>query len=275
MAGKNLKLDDPLDDFSCRDIAFDGVAKKVYVAGSGPGVVVMTEMPGISPHVARFARWTRDAGFTVYMPSLFGDDGAVPQEEEGVAILRRACVSAEFNALKGGRSSPVTQWLRALARQAHQECGGPGVGAIGMCFTGNFALTMMLEPSMLAAVLAQPSLPLREPAGLEIAPEEIAAVRERLGRDDLTVMAYRFAGDQICRAERFAAYAAALGDRFIARELPDSAANSDVAPFFAQRVPFPHSVVTQHLIDEAGQPTIAARNEILAFFAKRLTGVSG
>jgi dienelactone hydrolase len=217
----------------------------------------------------------RDTGFTVYMPSLFGRDGAVPQAEEGVAVFQRACVSAEFNALKGGRSSPVTQWLRALARQAHQECGGPGVGAIGMCFTGNFALTMMLEPSMLAPVLAQPSLPLGEAGGLEIAPDEIAAVRERLDRDDLTVMAYRFAGDQICRAERFAAYAAALGNRFIARELPDSAANRDVAPFFAQRVPFPHSVVTQHLIDEAGQPTIAARDEILAFFAKRLAGVSG
>jgi hypothetical protein len=81
-----------------------------------------------------------------------------------------------------------------------------------MCFTGNFALTMMLEPSMLAPVLAQPSCPLREPAGLEIAAEEIAAVRERLDRDDLTVMTYRFEGDQICRAERFAAYAAALGD---------------------------------------------------------------
>jgi dienelactone hydrolase len=260
MAAQDLKRDDPLGDFSCRDIAFDGVAKKVYAAGTGPGVIVMTEMPGISPQVARFARWVRDTGFTVYMPSLFGRDGAVPQAEEGVAVFQRACVSAEFNALKGGRSSPVTQWLRALARQAHQECGGPGVGAIGMCFTGNFALTMMLEPSMLAPVLAQPSLPLGEAGGLEIAPDEIAAVRERLDRDDLTVMAYRFAGDQICRAERFAAYAAALGNRFIARELPDSAANRDVAPFFAQRVPFPHSVVTQHLIDEAGQPTIAARD---------------
>jgi dienelactone hydrolase len=272
MAADNLKQDDPLDDFSNRDIAFDGVGKKVYVAGHGPGVIVMTEMPGISPHVARFARWVRGAGFTVYMPSLFGRDGAVPQAEEGLAILQRACVSAEFNALKGGRSSPVTRWLMALARLAHQQCGGPGVGAIGMCFTGNFALTMMLEAAMLAPVLSQPSLPLREPAALEISQEDISAVRARLERDDLTVMAYRFAGDQICRAERFAAYAAALGNRFIARELPDSAANSDVAPFFAERVPFPHSVVTQHLIDAAGQPTIAARDEILAFFAQRLTG---
>ena len=67
---------------------------------------------------------------------------------------------------------------------------------------------------------AQPSLPLKEPAGLEIAPDEIAAVRERLDREDLTVLAYRFEGDKICRAERFAAYAAALGERFVARNLP-------------------------------------------------------
>src|ERR1700753_222420 len=88
MAGQNLKQDDPLDDFSTRDIAFDGVAKKVYVAGAGAAVIVMTEMPGISPHVARFARWVRDAGFTVQMPSLFGRDGAVPDADEGAAGFR-------------------------------------------------------------------------------------------------------------------------------------------------------------------------------------------
>src|SRR5262249_37931299 len=171
---------------------------------------------GISPHVARFARWVRDAGFTVYMPSLFGRDGAVPDADEGLEVLRWACVSAEFRALAANQSSPVTRWLRQLARLAHRECGGPGVGAIGMCFTGNFALTMMLEPALLAPVLSQPSLPLKDPAGLEIAPEDIKAVRERLEREDLTVLAYRFAGDRFCRAERVAAYAAALGDRFLA-----------------------------------------------------------
>ena len=96
----------------------------------------------------------------------------MPTVEEGVAVFQRACMSAEFRALQGGSSSPVTLWLRALARQAHQESGGKGVGAIGMCFTGNFALTMMLEPSMLAPVLSQPSLPLKDHAGLEIAPSD-------------------------------------------------------------------------------------------------------
>jgi dienelactone hydrolase len=268
-----LNEDDRLEDFEPREITIDGVTKRVYVSGTGPAVIVMTEMPGISPHVARFGRWVRDAGFTVYMPSLFGVDGTVPKVDEGVAIFKRACVSAEFRALAANQTSPVTQWLRSLARLAHAACGGPGVGAIGMCFTGNFALTMMLESLVLAPVLCQPSLPINDPAGLEISPDDLAKVRLRLDRDDLTGMAYRFAGDRFCKAERFAAYTVALGDRFVAHVLPDSAANREgLAPFFEHVVVSPHSVVTAHLIDEAGQPTIAARDEILAFFVNRLKG---
>jgi dienelactone hydrolase len=270
MALRRMDEDDPLEDFERRVVTLDGESKAVHVAGTGPAVIVMSEMPGISPHVARFARWVRDGGFTVYMPSLFGRDGAVPGAEEGAQVLRRACMSAEFRAFASGESSPVTVWLRSLARVAHEQCGGAGVGAIGMCFTGNFALTMMLEPAMLAPVLSQPSLPLDDPAALEISPAELAAVRRRLDEEELTVRAYRFQGDRFCRAQRFAAYSQALGDRFIARVLPDEAANPDTAPFFAEVVASPHSVVSAHLIDEAGQPTMEARDEILAFFAERL-----
>jgi dienelactone hydrolase len=124
MTDRSLDVDDPLDDFARREITLDGVTKVVHVAGSGPAVIVMAEMPDISPHVARFSRWVRDAGFTVYMPSLFGRDGAVASAEEGLAVYEHACISAEFRAFAANESSPVTQWLRALAWQAHQECGG-------------------------------------------------------------------------------------------------------------------------------------------------------
>lgn len=134
-----------------------------------------------------------------------------------------------------------------------------------MCFTGNFALSMMLEPAVLAPVLAQPSLPLNDPAGLHIAPDELAAVKTRMEAEDLTVLAYRFEGDKYCRAARFAAYEDALGDRFVGRVLPDEAANPD------SPMKNPHSVVTIHLIDEAGQPTVQARDEILEFFRMRLS----
>jgi dienelactone hydrolase len=123
-------IDDDLADFTAREVTLEGLTKRVYVAGSGPAVIVMAEMPGISPHLVRFARWVRDAGFTVRMPSLFGRDGAVPDVEEGAQVFQRACVSAEFRALGAGQSSPVTGWLRALARLVHSECGGPGTGAV-------------------------------------------------------------------------------------------------------------------------------------------------
>lgn len=267
-----LNEDDPLDDFERRAIGLEGETRDVHVAGCGPAVIVMHEMPGISPHVLRFARWVRDAGFTVYLPSLFGRAGAVASAEESVAIFRRACVSAEFRALGGGgTSSPVTRWLMALARLARAECGGLGVGAVGMCFTGNFALTMMLEPAVRAPVLCQPSLPLDNPAGLEISPDELAEISARLEREDLEVRAYRFAGDAFCRAERFAAYGAALGARFTAKVLPDeAAARENLPPFHAAHVPTPHSVVTAHLVDAAGQPTLDARDEIISFLKARL-----
>jgi dienelactone hydrolase len=260
-----LDRTDPLDDFEHRQVTLQGKTKLVFVAGSGPAVIVMTEMPGISPYVARFARWVRDAGFTVWMPNLFGAPGRPLSTGYTIASIARACISSEFRAFAANASSPVTQWLRALAAHAHPLCGGKGVGAIGMCFTGNFALSMMLEPAMLAPVLSQPSLPLGRSGGMHIAPDELAAVKERLEREDLTVLGYRFAGDSFCRGARFAAYEQALGDRFKATVLPDSAANPD-APMSN-----PHSVVTLHLIDEEGQPTRRARDEILAFFKLRLT----
>ena len=270
MAKRNMNEDDPLEDFDPREITLDGVTKVVYVAGAGPAVIVMTEMPGISPHVARFSRWVRDAGFTVYMPSLFGRDGAVPDVEEGTAIFQRACVSAEFRAFAANESSPVTQWLRALARLAHEECGGPGVGAIGMCFTGNFALTMMLEPSMLAPVLSQPSLPLDDPAGMRD-----RARRARRGsrtpgarRPDRHGLPLR--GGPVLHGA--AVRGLLRGARRPLRRARASRQRGQprLAAVLRAVVASPHSVVTAHLIDEAGQPTIAARDEILSFFAHRL-----
>jgi len=264
------RFDDAITDFPRRLVDVDGVVKAVYVAGSGPAVVLMPEMPGIGPDVLRLARWVRDAGFTVSIPSLFGIDGAYPTAEGGAEVMRRACVSAEFRAFAGGGTSPVTVWLRGLARQAHTECGGPGVGAIGLCFTGNFAFTMMLEPAVIASVVNHPSLPLDDPAGLEIGDEDAHEIRERISRDGLKVLAYRFDDDRWCTGQRFAAYQALLGDAFDGRVLPGGSANTDPPPFFRDVVRSPHSVVTAHFVDEDGHPTVKARDEILAFLADRL-----
>ncbi|MFE3028074.1 dienelactone hydrolase family protein [Nocardia tengchongensis] len=265
---------DTLQDFTRRGITIDAVTKIVHVSGSGPAVVLMPELPGISPDVARFARWIREAGFTVYMPSLFGVDGAYPTVELGKQVYDRICVSAEFRVLAGAGTSPVVSWLRGLARIAHRECGGPGVGAIGLCLTGNFALTMTLEPSVIASVVNHPSLPFDDPGALEISSEDATAIASRFERDDLRALGYRFEGDKWCGAARFAAYRDLLGDRFDGRVLGSEHANPSPPPFFAQVVQTPHSVVTAHLVDTTGHPTLAARDEILAFLATRLAQTS-
>ncbi|MFC1401831.1 MULTISPECIES: dienelactone hydrolase family protein [Streptacidiphilus] len=262
--------DDPLGDFIQKTVSVDDVSKTVYVSGTGPAVILMPEMPGISPDVARLARWIRDAGTTVYLPSLFGVDGAYPTTAAGQEIVRRACVSAEFRAFAGGGTSPVVAWLRGLARTAHAECGGAGVGAIGLCFTGNFALSMALEPAVVAPVVNHPSLPLDDPGGLEIDAADAAAVSERVRRDGLTVLAYRFENDRWCTGQRFAAYRALLGDAFDGRVLPSDAANTAPPPFFRDVVGSAHSVVTAHLVDRQGHPTTRARDEIIAFLVDRL-----
>ena len=259
----DLKRRETLNDFDAREMTFLGRTKTVYVSGVGPAVLVMTEMPGITYFVARFARMVRDAGFTAFMPQMFGDAGRPMSMGYMAGSLARACISREFRAFSANRSSPITAWLRELAAAAHPECGGLGVGAIGMCFTGNFALSLMLEPSVKAPVLSQPSLPLGRAGGLHISPDELEQVKERLEKEDLVVLGYRFQGDKLCRSERFAAYREALGDRFVGRELP-GAAGATGTPID------PHSVVTIHLVDQEGEPTRDAVDEILAFFDERL-----
>jgi len=133
MAEPDLQTTDPLADFEGRQVTLQGTTKLVFVAGTGPAVIVMTEMPGITPHVARFARWIRDAGFTVWMPNLFGEPGHPISTGYTIKSIFKACIGSEFRAFAANASSPVTQWLRALAAHAHPLCGGKGVGAIGMC----------------------------------------------------------------------------------------------------------------------------------------------
>ncbi|MEL7099447.1 MAG: dienelactone hydrolase family protein [Pseudomonadota bacterium] len=268
---RQVDQDDALEDFEARAVTLLDTARTVYVAGSGPAVIVMHEMPGISPQVARFARWVRDAGFTVWMPSLFGRDGAVPLADEGAAVFQRVCISREFRVMAGKGTSPVVDWLRALAAQAHADCGGPGVGAVGMCLTGNFALSMMIEPALRAPILCQPSLPLDAPGEIDMTEPEAAAVSTRMAQDGLTAQLYRFEGDPFCRAERLARYVERFGDLIEARSLPDTAAGTQTSPFFAAHVPGPHSVVTQHLIDAEGALTRQAVTDMIAFLRQRLT----
>lgn len=255
---------DKLEDFRRSDVVFNDTTRLVFDAGTGPGVIIIHEIPGITPEVARFARWVRDAGFHVYLPSLFGQPGEPNSQGYINASILRICIAREFHVWAANHHSPIVDWLKLLAREVHEECGGRGVGALGMCITGNFAMSMMVEPAVRAPVLCEPSVPPNNQRGIHASPADIALVRDRLEREDLTVRAYRFEGDPVCKAARFEAYAKALGPRFEGEALPDSAAKADT---FRKH---PHSVVTTHLIDEQGSLTRQKVDEIIAFFKSKL-----
>jgi dienelactone hydrolase len=253
--------------FDAREMEFNGETRCVYRAGSGPAVIVMSEIPGITPAVAAFAQKVVDAGHTVFMPLLFGEPMRPPLRGYAVRVILKACISREFRVLASNQSSPVVDWLRALARYAHAECGGRGVGAIGMCFTGNFALAMMLDSPVLAPVLSQPSLPFAitnsKRAGLHASDAEIQAAHEKIDKHGARILALRFIQDPMCPGERFARLRSEFGAAFEAIEIDEKHANP--------RFPKPaHSVLTNHLIDEAGQPTREALDRTLSFLKEQL-----
>jgi dienelactone hydrolase len=255
---------DILKDYERFDFADGPWTRPVFRRGSGPAVIIMHEIPGLHPLVVRYADGVAAAGFTVYLPSLFGEPGR--QVSNGYVareMLLNICIRREFNVWANGKSSPIVDWLRALARQAHADCGGPGVGALGMCFTGGFALAMMTEPSVIAPVLSQPSMPIgrgRDRA-IDCSAAEMGCVKKRLLEEDLSVLGLAFHGDRFVPPGRFEMLKDELGDRFEAWQLkPEDGQPGTGVPS--------HSVLTIHLAN-AG-PTREAEARTISFFNQRL-----
>jgi len=256
---------DDLADFVVETFSHDGTSRPVYRRGIGPALVLMHEIPHITPEAARLARRLADAGFSVLMPALFGATGQPFSARHTLVQIARACVAGEFAALAEQRSGPVVDWLRALCRAAHAQLGGPGVGVIGMCFTGNFAISLMADASVIAPVTSQPSLPFgsvgRRAGALSISDAELVQLR---ARTDVSLLGLRFTGDVLCPAARFQRLRAELGDRFEAIEIDSSRGNRHGIS------PIAHSVLTLDLVDQEGHPTRAALDRVLTFLRERL-----
>ncbi|MCM3882563.1 dienelactone hydrolase family protein [Frankia sp. R82] len=271
--------DDSLADFDATPFSHDGSTRTVYRAGAGPAVIIITELPGITPKVAAFARRVVGVGCTAVLPHLFGVPGKDPYAAGRLSLVRytvssfaSACISREFTLLATDRTSPVVSWLRALAAAEHARLGGRGVGAVGMCFTGGFALAMATHPSLVAPVLAEPSLPFAvRPATrrtIDCSAADLDVVRRRCADEGLEVLGLRFRGDRFVPSERFQFLRERLGDAFVAVELDGDTANPEAAGP-------PHSVLTEHLIDEPGQPTRAALDQVLDLLRTRLLPTRG
>jgi dienelactone hydrolase len=266
--GSRSGLPEALHGYSCSPFIASNSKRDVYRSGSGPAVIVISEVPGITPKVAEFGRRVAAIGCTAVLPNLFGTPGAPPTPAGSMKVLAHACVSREFSTFARNRTSPVTAWLRVLARSAHRECGGPGVGVVGMCLTGGFALAMMVEDVVLAPVLSQPSLPFAVGASrkqdLGVSDTDLARAKERCESEDLCVLGLRFTGDRAAPAERFQRLRAELGDHFVAVEIDSGPGNPDGYRSAA------HSVLTEDLKDEPGTATRVALDQVIELFRSKL-----
>jgi dienelactone hydrolase len=274
-APKRRAPDGELRSFARERFHDHGIARDFYRKGHGPAVLVLSELPGITPKVLGFADRVVALGSTVVLPDMFGTAGRDPNSGNKLAdtfyslrVLGQVCVRREFTALALGQASPIVGWLRALAAREHERCGGPGVGVVGMCFTGGFALAMAVDPRVLVPVLSQPSLPLpvsnRRRRAIDTSEEGLRVVASRCKAEGLRVLGLRFRGDPLVPDERFALLRERLGDGFVAIELEQS----DGHP--ASPLRKHHSVLTACLIDEPGEATRAALDQVLALLRARL-----
>lgn len=254
--------------FSSFEFSKKGYRHQVYKKGDnkGPGVLIIQELPGIMPETIEFANRLADDGYTVYMPHLFGGLGV--KGGEPIKNLGKMCVSFEFRMLATKRKSPITDWLRQLARVMQNETGGP-VAAIGMCFTGSFALALMMDDTIAAPVLSQPAhfdgmLAGDKRSSVGVTEEELEAAVARSEKDNVPVMGFRFTNDVMCPRSRFDYLHELFNERFRRFEIDSSLFNKNKIPLKA------HSVFTVDYVDEPGHPTRAAYEELLSFLQERL-----
>lgn len=155
----------------------------------------------------------------------------------------------------GSGKSPMVDWLKALCSWTSDRHQGRPIGVIGMCLTGNFAMTLLAEPTVNVAAACQPSLPLLWPKSLGLTKHQLAATKRAVADEGKPLLAYRFQGDWMCRASKFVKLRETFGQDIKIRELPGS----------------DHSVLTYHFRDEDGHPTRKALDEILSFLEARLS----
>lgn len=246
-----------------------GYTHDVYRKGSGPGVVLIPEMPGIHPGVLGLGNHLVDNGFTVAIPSLFGEPGKPKSVPYIIAEITRGCVSKEFAAMATNKERPVSLFLRALARDLNASTPGKGVGVIGQCFTGGFALAAAVDDSVLAPILSQPSVPFpltaKQRSDPGLSESELSAVADRCANEGLCAMGLRFSEDKLAPGERFKTLKQRLGDAFEVIEIDSGSGNAHGFTKLA------HSVLTDEVREVDGQPAYEARKRVVEFLTERLT----
>jgi dienelactone hydrolase len=253
-----------LDGYDTFVVSAAGSARTVYHRGAGPPIVLLHELPGLTPQCVALANRLVGRGFHIHMPLLFGE----PCQDSPLQSFARLCVSREFHLFSRNETSPIANWLRVLCREVRRRTGAPGVGVIGLCLTGGLALVLIAEDTVPAAVASEPSLPLPVPftgykAALGMESSDLAASRARMARDGRRILALRFRADPLCTEERFTSIATELGQgvELVVLDSPDPAHGVGKCA---------HAVLTKEYRDEIDHPTRLAYETLIDFLRRNL-----
>jgi dienelactone hydrolase len=180
-------------------------SKEVFRFGRGPAIIVLHELFGAGPTLFQFAHRLAVAGFEVYVPILFGKANHAEAPAYNVLQVMRVCLSREFASFSSGRSSPIADWVRLLGLEITQRTQQTHLGVVGLCLTGNFALTLACDDWVAASVVSEPALPFSMTSNgkkdLHLSPFEVALLKQRVA-NGFQILAFRFDGDGISPAER-------------------------------------------------------------------------
>ena len=276
-----------MDGFEKFDFEHGGISHPVYHAGSGPPVLLVHELPGFLAETKVLAERLHDAGFHVFAPVFLGKPGQNFSGLKTLGYTLLLCIRREFRLLAKNADGPFLDWLRALSADAAARSGHAKVGLIGMCLTGNYAISLIAEAHVGGAVSCQPSLPLFRKKALGL--DRLDAVKARA--DSLateaggpSVLAYRFEDDTICPHVKVKGIADAMPEAVRAVELPGkghstltidlavSAADVPDPPDWTAKVPTETGFFeAKDVWGPDGEPTHHTLIEVMAFLKARLT----
>lgn len=227
----------------------------IYTLGNGNKVLILIqELPGIGQETLALADRFVAQGYTVVLPHLFGPIGKTATFRNLIQVF---CMRKEFTVFAKRESSPIVDYLAALCMEMKNKHRVKGVAVIGMCLTGNFAISLMANEAVLAGFASQPSLPILTQGALQMSEQEITTIKDKLDKVG-PMHCGRFKGDKLCTGQKFDLIKETFNtdnkERIILHQLPGDG----------------HSILTLDFMDKEGHPTTETLKEVMTYFDEQL-----
>ncbi len=222
-------------------------------------ILLLHELPGMTPECLILATNLAADGFTVHVPLMFGK----PDQNQTFWNSVRLLFNPKWNLYHKHRTSAIAGDLRKLTQEISQQHQQKPMAVIGMCLTGSLPLALLSEPNVMLVVLSQPATPLwrftfDQRAALALSPCDLRFAEKRVAKENIKVIGLRFAADRICQAQRFENLQYCFGTNFLDWTIPLRDCPPDQ----------PHSVLCENYDNTEGSATRSRLETLKQHLAK-------